>query len=306
MKKIISLLFLISLFFGCKKDFKTIANWEEKMVVYSLIDIRENEQLIKINKAFLGDGNVLKYAENADSNQYQFPLDVKLLELDENDNVIQTILFDTIHIKNKEEGVFFNTHQIIYKSRPYEWSSIVVFTEGFQQDTIRIDTIWLNPEHKYKIDITNPKTNYNVSSETNPVGFVRFKSPSYTQKFLTLANEIDNKKIIKWYNIDNQSIQEVKIYFHYLEVMGGPSDTLNKRIKIINEGVSATAESYYFYSTNFFNTCASRIPYEDPTEEANVTKRFSRGIEIQVLAGKLDASAEKPSIQLLSLAAGGK
>ena len=283
MKKIISLLLLISLFLGCKKDFKTIANWEEKMVVYGLIDIRENQQLIKINKAFLGDGNILKYAATPDSNQYQYPLDVKLLEIDENENIVQTILFDTIHIKNKEEGVFYNTDQIIYKSRPYPRDTIVVFTEGFQHDTIRMDTIWLNPDHKYKLDVKNPKSDYSVTTETKPVGFIRFKSPSYTQKFLTLENVEDHKKIIQWLPIDNRSIQEIKIYFHYIEVVGG--DSLNKKVRIISEGVSASSDFYYFYSRNFFNSCASMIPYNDASEEANVTKRLSRGIEIQILAG---------------------
>ncbi len=283
MKKTISLLLLVSLFAACKKDFKTIANWEEKMVVYSLVDIREAQQFIKINKAFLGDGNVMKYAENPDSNQYQYPLDVKLLELDENNNIVQTILFDTIHITNKEDGIFYNTDQIIYKSRPYPRDTIIVFTEGFQQDTIRIDTLWLNPSHKYKLDIKNPKTDYGVTSETIPVGFIRYKSPSYTQKFLTLENTEDHKKIIKWFPIDNRNIQEVKIYFHYLELIG--ADSVKKKINLISERVSASSDYYYFYSTNFFHSCETMIPYKDAGEEANVTKRFSRGIEIQILAG---------------------
>ena len=52
-------LFLLSLilFSSCETDFNVNADWEEVMVVYGLLDQSQDKQYIRVNKAFLGDGN---------------------------------------------------------------------------------------------------------------------------------------------------------------------------------------------------------------------------------------------------------
>ena len=48
---------------SCETDFDTTTDWEDITVVYGIIDQNDSMQYIKINKAFLGEGNVLQFAQ---------------------------------------------------------------------------------------------------------------------------------------------------------------------------------------------------------------------------------------------------
>src|SRR6187200_3718731 len=78
MKKI--LVFLLSPFlFSCSTDFDTIADYKEITVVYGLLNPYDsNEVLIRVNKAYLGEGNALIMAQQQDSINYAHALDVTL------------------------------------------------------------------------------------------------------------------------------------------------------------------------------------------------------------------------------------
>ena len=82
-KYIILILALSFVFSSCETDFDTIAEWKDITVVYGLLDQKNSVQYIKINKAFLGDGNALVYAQEPDSSNYGFPLTVLVEERDE-------------------------------------------------------------------------------------------------------------------------------------------------------------------------------------------------------------------------------
>jgi len=51
--KIILLLFSV-FFLSCETDFDVNAEWQDVTVVFGLLDPNNEDQLIKINKAFLG------------------------------------------------------------------------------------------------------------------------------------------------------------------------------------------------------------------------------------------------------------
>ena len=69
--KIHYLFFLfIILFSSCETDFDVNAEWEDVTIVYGLIDPNIEDQLIKINKAFLGEGDALQMASISDSSNY--------------------------------------------------------------------------------------------------------------------------------------------------------------------------------------------------------------------------------------------
>ena len=66
--------------FSCTTDFDTTAHYQDITVVYGLLDQTQPNQYIKINKAFLSETDVLTYANDADSSNYPFILDIKLEE----------------------------------------------------------------------------------------------------------------------------------------------------------------------------------------------------------------------------------
>jgi len=66
-------IFLLPVLFinSCKTDFDIIAPYKETTVVYGLLDPDTSVQYIKINKAFLGEGDALVMAQQMDSTNYK-------------------------------------------------------------------------------------------------------------------------------------------------------------------------------------------------------------------------------------------
>ena len=111
---IILLLFISVFFVSCKTDFDITSEWKDITVVYGLLDQSDSVHLIKINKAFLGDGNALQYATIEDSSSYGNNLEVKLVEKN-GTSVVQDIVFDTTSYYPKDSGLFYYPHQLLYK-----------------------------------------------------------------------------------------------------------------------------------------------------------------------------------------------
>ena len=69
--KTLRFLFMLSLpvFFleACEEDFDITASYKDVTVVYGLLDLGDDTTYLRINKAFLGDGNALLMAQVEDS-----------------------------------------------------------------------------------------------------------------------------------------------------------------------------------------------------------------------------------------------
>jgi len=134
MKKIAIFLLLIStLFIACETDFEVNADWKEVMVVYGLLDQSQPQQYIKINKAFLGEGDALQMASVSGSVNYNpLDLEVKIYKAENVYNSFDTLfsylefygelykLKDSIILRDtileKEDGLFATDENIIYVS----------------------------------------------------------------------------------------------------------------------------------------------------------------------------------------------
>ena len=55
MKKILIFLSATIFLFSCESDFEVNADWQELMVVHGILDQSQEEQFVRINKAFLGE-----------------------------------------------------------------------------------------------------------------------------------------------------------------------------------------------------------------------------------------------------------
>ncbi|MCK4361265.1 MAG: hypothetical protein KAV70_05930, partial [Bacteroidales bacterium] len=103
MKKInllLVILFTGLLFSACETDVDIIADYEDVTVVYGLLN-QDSITYLKINKAFLGEGNALIMAKVEDSSNYTGMLDVKIEEW-ASGNLLNTFQLDTVTIDNKE------------------------------------------------------------------------------------------------------------------------------------------------------------------------------------------------------------
>jgi len=115
---VLGLFLTISVLQSCETDFDLNGEWEDITVVYGLLDKNEDIHYVMINKAFLGDGNALVYAQVRDSLEYN-PNDITA-SIDEviNGSVNRTFtLRDTVLNNKATDGIFFSPDHTVYYFR---------------------------------------------------------------------------------------------------------------------------------------------------------------------------------------------
>ncbi len=217
MKKIIAILLLPLLFLGsCSTDFEINADWKDITVVYGLLNQNDSISYLKINKAFLGDGNSLIMAQIEDSSSYFNNLEVNVEEWQLNPagdpsgvpvKLLNIFSFDTTTVYEKDSGAFYYPRQIVYKSLTYQ---------KFNQDNL------------YKLQITNKITGKQITGQTILVNNFNLKQPGPSTKYIKLKT---NESHVEWITGKNGRRYEVMIRFHYKELPStGGLDTVYKQI----------------------------------------------------------------------------
>ena len=281
----ISLFLSLLLLVSCETEFSTIAEYKDITVVYGLLDSKDSNQYIKINKAFLTENDVLTYAADPDSNQYLNKLEVKIEEWSENGNKIQTFELDTTTVYNKEPGLFYYPDQILYTwNRPQFPFKVNYIIEGLN-DTVGIEYFWLNDKSTYKLNILNTETGKEITAETLLVEDFTITRPGSSQTIRFVKDPISPKEF-RWDNAENGDKYEFELRFNYGEWLWGSDDTTYKYIVLtsaeVNVGSGSGSISFYYSDDNFFTTCENLIPYSDPAKENEVRERYTTFIDIVV------------------------
>ena len=126
MKKPLLLAFLLAslaVFNACTTDVDLYADYKDVAIVYAMLNPKADTNYIKIIRAFCGtndnpiDAN--EVALIADSSNYPGKLDVRLIELKNThgNSFVPTgrvLVFDTLTLHNKMEGVFYSPDQKVY------------------------------------------------------------------------------------------------------------------------------------------------------------------------------------------------
>lgn len=205
MKRLFVLFTFAALFISsCSTDFEINADWKEITVVYGLLDQKESVHYIKINKAFLGEGNALTFAQNPDSASYGGNLEVWIEEWQDS-YYFGTYPLDTVTIFNKDSGVFYYPKQLLYR---------------FVKPN-------LNENSTYKLFIKNKLNGNLVTSETQLVGNLHVTEPSS----LSLISFIKVKPVkVKFSSAKYGRIYEIKIRLNYWEKNNDTNDSTFKHI----------------------------------------------------------------------------
>lgn len=148
------------LFSACSTDFEVIGDWKETTVVYGLLDQAQDTQYIKINKAFLGEGNAFDYAMIKDSVQYVNSMSVTIQRI-RNGAVVRTYTLSPDNSRPKDPGAFYSADQ---SAAIYSFASV-----GLDQ---------LNEDSQYKLIIHNNETSNEVTSQTGLVHDCTFNAPN--------------------------------------------------------------------------------------------------------------------------------
>ena len=196
---LLSLLAFGMLFNACSTKVDLYADYKDITVVYGLLDSDKDTNYVKINKAFLGPGNALDIALIADSSNYPFKLDSRIIEYranvgSNNYQFTREMVLDTLTIHNKQQDGFF-----------YAPDQLVYFTD---------EKIYCNTDqYKYRYELKIDRGDTILDAMTDMVGGYGF---NITTSRIGFAG--DNGSPVKFYPCPNASIYEVILKFRFTEV----------------------------------------------------------------------------------------
>lgn len=269
MKNLLALFSLISLlFFGCKTDFEVNATWKETTVIYGLLDQSKSVQMIKINKAFLGEGDANQFAQIPDSSNYD-PKDlVVTLEESKNGNLLRTLVFHDSLVAGKKPGDFNPSKNIIYVSYAKLDSSMVykLTVKNLSTGNVASATTPLLERVRY----TKPTSNY-ISFVTSP------STPSTNGTYSDLATG--------WISKPNAKTYQTNLRFYYIEkdnILNTSTEKYVDWLQSAKQSTDITGGETILQNISglgFYQLLASVIP-----ENPNVF-RYANRIELTMTVG---------------------
>ncbi|HIL66557.1 MAG TPA: DUF4249 family protein [Flavobacteriales bacterium] len=260
MKKIAIFLLLISAFFmACETDFEVNASWKEVTVVYGLLDQSQPQQYIKINKAYLGEGDALQMASVADSVNYNpEDLEVKIFKVKDGAyGSIDTLGFVTLYdtILEKDTGLFSTDENIIYTTP----SNFFLTNNADEKD--------------YILSIYNKKTKRIVSAKSNLIHELNLDiPPSKPMGFYgIIPNPVvlpldKSQTTVNWYHAKNGKIYQIIARIYYKDYFY--NDTILNYIDwtVHPDPYDGSSEMHYTFEGDVFvNTLATKITNTDIT-----------------------------------------
>ncbi len=215
MRKIIALLLLLAVICSCSTDVDLYTDFKDTTIVYGILDVANDTNVIKIIRAFSGSNDdsfdANQIALIADSSNYPGKLDARFVEYKKvsGSTFLPTgreVILDTMTIHDKEEGMFYAPDQKLYYT-----------TEHFNVNNA-------NEQFKYKLLIYKP--NDTVSSEISLIGGTSFQ---ITAPMVFFRAENAGKRELRFTPDDNDAVYQVTMQFNYKELKPG-QDTVYKNV----------------------------------------------------------------------------
>jgi hypothetical protein len=258
-RKTLLVLSLIALFTSCDNDLKIIADWKDVPAVYGILNAQDSVHYIKLNKAFLGQGDVMMMAQEFDSLHYAVDqVGIRLLEKEESDVPSQngtnwqtrnTYELEPTNEFVRPEGVFSSPTQTIYKT-----------------------TAPLNKDFYYSVEVYRKSNDTIIAQTDRPIPILSPLSvinPNTFSRLVILPNSYVPK--VEWRSVSGGKMYELSMRFNYMEFpISGASDTLFKSIEINYPSIfsiDTDGGDYMDYPLSydqFLGFIAANIP-EDPT-----------------------------------------
>ena len=251
-RTIIYSIFVCTLFISaCSTELDVIGNYKETLVVYGLLDIAQDTQYIKINKAFLGAGNAYEYALIKDSTQFKNALDVKI-------KCVTSGVTYTLTPANyipKDPGLFYSPDQtnVIYK----------MVTDG------SFGHPKLDGNSEYDLTVTNGETGTTVTSKTDIVsditGFLSPYPPAGSSFTFVIGIPTANYKFrADWNTAKNAREYQVTMRLNYIDstLTGNVTkflDYIMPEHRTDNLGGGQTM-SEEFYGKDYYKYIANQLP----------------------------------------------
>ena len=291
MKNLITAFLLISsllLITRCSTDFDMYADYKDITIVYSMADISSDTTWVKITKAYTGPGNALLMAQNPDSSNYPYKLDVTLVGK-KNGNNLDPIILDTITIHNKPiTDTIINDDGDTTIINPFYSPDQLVYYGVDELDRDAEYTLNINKNDGVLTASTNLVNSFSISKPVNRIAFS--------------DNPTSPDGRIEWHSTKYGIRYEVSLRFNYSELSPGQNDTLHKHVDwflgVVNaksgNGDEELEETYN--GQEFYNILESEL------EQIPNVERWADDVDItiacgsQVLATYLDINSGTGSL----------
>ncbi|MBW7935772.1 MAG: DUF4249 family protein [Flavobacteriales bacterium] len=200
---------LIASTYACTTDIDMTAPYKDITIIYGLLDSKKDTQWVRVNKAYLGDGDALMYAKISDSLYYDSAFVYLLSYL--NGNKVDSIVLDKITDPfPKDSGFFANDKNILYyTTKPLTTNKI------------------------YKLFVKIPSKDKTVSAWTSLVKNLLMSYPTSPSTVLSFEDitgvNPDPTTTIRWLKDDSTYAYQLAFRFNYYEWLG--TDTVAKTLK---------------------------------------------------------------------------
>lgn len=196
-KKILYIL-LVSPFIytSCNNDLEVIGEWKETAIVYGLLNPGDSVNYVRVEKAFLGEGNALLMAQHSDSIYYGSNVSV-VLERRKNGQVLSTLVMERDSTIPKEPGTFANDGHVVYKT------SQKIFSDS-----------------DYSLIVHNEQNGYTATAHTPIVDSLTFVNPTPSPLVQTVSWVDNNGPTpidVRWITGADSKVFELAIRFYYAE-----------------------------------------------------------------------------------------
>ena len=196
------LLILLSYFFvSCESEFNPNGEWKEVTAVYGILDQDEDTTWVRIQKCFLGEGNMLEFAKVPDSTYYK---DGELV-------VTLTEYEGTKEAKGKATGKMFRANRTVISGKQEG-----VFPSQEQPVYFFVTKGQLSQGRVYELTVENVKTKNVVSAVTSLIGDYQLRAPLMDFEFEKRSGN-DRFTELKWSTNKSVLTYQPSYRFYYME-----------------------------------------------------------------------------------------
>lgn len=261
LKRIFFGLAITTYFLSCKTDFEVNAPYDQIPVVYGILDPSVDTQFLKINRSFLGTGDILQYAAMQDCTLFK-NVTARIEEIS-NGNIQNVYNLQEMWVKNIESGIFYGDSQKVY-----------FFVEPN-----------LNLSSNYKLSVKADE--HEVEATTDLIGLFDFSFAFKTQTFngVALATGVNAYSEIKprWNTGDGGKRYDVSLRFKYEEHKTSGTEMKQTTMLLGSETVLSTGPGQELLKEIngevFYQFLGNRPELKDTV---GVTKRVIKGIDFIV------------------------
>lgn len=271
MTRIIIGVTMLLAFVSCKTEFSVNGEYEERAIVHFLLDPSDDYHFMKLNKAFLGDGNANTFAQVPDSSYFSM-VDAVVQEVYDDEVLREWSLTDTIIDNKDENGLFYAPEQKLY------------YFKGDLNDDGLSNIKKLDKVYRLNVEIENGK--HVIFGETGLVNDVFISMPNLNNSINFMQTTTDYGAQPIRFSIGNGEVFNTRLLFNYREVKSSGTEikTMGWDLgSLKRKDISTTTAIITADGETFYERVRNNIAIDD-----DVIRREVASFEIVITAGSED------------------